>query len=149
MISKARFCKLKRGDVILWNGNPRYILQGPGDSDTKPTDPTCHMYVHFPIRRRSWTGRAYTIYGYHDCKHAMVIPRRRFSPQAICVAEKEQLGALGFDWLAELEREVREHDDLIRRARLAGLNEWADRLASERSFRAAKAQLKRNLKKSS
>lgn len=55
MISKRRYCKIKRGDVVLWNGKPRYVLRGPGDSGAKPDD-SSRLYVTFPIRRRSWTG---------------------------------------------------------------------------------------------
>lgn len=60
-------------------------------------------------------GRASTVYGWTDCKHQLTIPRRRLTPQAICAAEKSHLASIGFNWLAELKREVAEHERFIER----------------------------------
>jgi len=141
VITKARYCQIKRGDVVLWNGRPRYVMEGPGDNNAKPTDHSSLLYVRFPIRRRSWTSRAHTLYGWNDAKHALTIPRRKLSASAICSAEKSHLAAIGFDWLAELRREVEEGEALAVRMKRIGYESKPNR-----AFRIARAQLRRNTK---
>lgn len=99
-LSRKAFMNLKRGDIVLFNGKPRVVQQGPSDYDGK--------YVTFSIRRRSWTGRAYTVYLHTDIKKICSLPRKKFNLIAMCNAEKEHLASIGFDWIKELRRELSE-----------------------------------------
>lgn len=142
MISKTRYCKIGSGDVVLWNGSPRYVLSGPADNGARPDSHGSLLYVKFPIHRRSWTGRAATLYGWSDAKHALTIPRRKLSPVSICAAEKSTLESMGFNWKAELAREVREHEALA--SRIATRDPaLAAAMRRETGYRKAKARLAR------
>ena len=119
MISKLEFAKIKRGDVVLFNGTPRVVQEGPSDrqetlSRLASDDPESalnewgfRMRITFSIRKRSWTGRAKTTYLYNDLKRVIQIaPKLRLLE--ICKAEKDHLASIGFDWIKELRREVNE-----------------------------------------
>ena len=108
MLTKAQFQSLKVGDVLLMHGKPRTVRYvrwlktawgGRGS-------------IAFSILRRSWTGRIYTIYGYHDIKHCCSLPRKDRDRSELCKAEEAALCASGFDVLGQIEREIAEDERL-------------------------------------
>ena len=115
MISRLRFAKLKRGDVIVFNGTPRIVQEGPSDDPEVMKAvrggkvnqlPGHKLYVRFSIRRRSWTNRAHTMYSWNDIKRNSYIPREKMSLRNLCEGEKDHLSSIGFDWKRELGREI-------------------------------------------
>ena len=101
MISRESFMALKAGDVVLFNGTPRTVIEGPGDPGK------VHRAVTFAIRNRSWTGRAITVYLFSDARFRL---RKlgRTTRNLIMKSEFIRLLKIGFDPEAELKREVEE-----------------------------------------
>ena len=121
MISKERFCKLKAGDIVLFNGSPRTVRE----LHICETSWGKRASITFAIKRRSWTNRIYTVYGYNDVKHALSLPRKKRNRREICQAEQDLLSASGFDVRREVAREARELEELERRTG----REYADKRA--------------------
>ena len=113
MISKSAFRKLKRGDVVLFNGRPRTVQEGPGDKAYFGGD-----FIVFPILRRSWTGRATTTYNYHAVKDMIKLPPVKLSFTKICNLEKESLTRRGWNWHNEMWKEIKEAEEWYERSGL-------------------------------
>ena len=109
MLTPAQFDKLRVGDVVLYNGRPRTVRML---SRKKTRWGLIRRLIGFSILRRSWTGRIYTLYGYHDVKHALSLPRKERDRREVCRAEEDALLASGFDVAAQVDRELREHERL-------------------------------------
>lgn len=101
---------LKGGDIILITRRTRSYLRtvvtGPGDE----TDPPRNRCVVVPIRKRSWTGRIYTLLDVHFLRH--------FASKTGIVAKKlmggDELSLLidsGFNVSKQILREIREKRD--------------------------------------
>lgn len=99
-----QFMKLKAGDVVLWRTpkggvHMRTILKGPVDEGG--------AHILLPIRRRSWTRRVVTCYGWNDVKH--IITKVTGHISTICLqGEYQRLHDIGFDPRREFVREVKE-----------------------------------------
>ena len=103
VISKSDFLKLKHGDVLLWKHGSsviyRTVIDGPADSGGGSR-------VYFAIRRRSWTGRAKTCYGWNDIKHRITLVKK--TTLVMLKEECEHLKDIGFNARKELVRELKE-----------------------------------------
>jgi hypothetical protein len=91
MMSKLEFSSLNPGDLLCWRGlYLRTVI-----SNSHPPDGRTGS-VTLTIRRRSWTNRASTAYGYHDIKHnAFPIGKRT---KKLCLpSEAHRLAYIGFD----------------------------------------------------
>lgn len=131
-----RFRELKHGAVLQTGcGALRLVVMGPGDARREiSTVPTSKAYVTLPIRRRSWTGRAWTLMNFYDLtcgtyakpNPTRIIPVR--SARELCRVERDLLRAIGFDWVAQWRRELAEA------ARFGyiptGVREWLDRFVT-------------------
>ena len=121
-ISWEVFRRIQHGDVLVtgWDtqraGTYRLVLTGPGDYDAEfritPDSPTSKAYVQVPIHARSWTGRAHTLMNFYDLTHGygpsyVIRPGRA---RWLCELERSTLTRLGFDWVAELVREIADVD---------------------------------------
>jgi len=118
MISKNEFSKLKRGDVVLFNGKPRTVQQGPADKALTVYGERRGLAITFSIMRRSWTNRAYTVYHYNDVKDKISLPNKKVNFAKICSLEKETLKSIGFNWHNEMWREIKEEEDFYDRCNL-------------------------------
>lgn len=114
MISRLQFSRLKHGDVLLWGRWPacifRTVVEGPVDiAKSRNGNPLDHMHVIFAIRKRSWTNRAKTSYGWNDIKRIVrLVKRGRRSATAISREEYDRLKRLRFNPEKEYRREIRE-----------------------------------------
>lgn len=109
LITEAQFALLRHGDIVKYGRkNPvlRTVLYGPADDarDSK------HPAVAFPIRRRSWTGRVTTTYGYNDIKHLIAPTGLRLTGLAASAEEMERLYLLGFGVAKGMAREFYEQN---------------------------------------
>ncbi len=109
-LSYADALKLGAGDVLIVRGIARLIISGPRDNPPR-RKPECHdrnpaIYFTFPIHRRSWTGRAYTLYLWNDLKWFARIPERPLPASTFAAVEREWLESQGFNVNAEIKREV-------------------------------------------
>ncbi len=105
MISKSDFNNLRHGDVVLWrNGSSavyRTVIDGPADKDEREGNA-----VTLAIRRRSWTGRAYTVYGWNDIKHRIKLIKK--TSLVMLAEERDRLKDIGFNVRRELARTLKE-----------------------------------------
>lgn len=105
-MTKEQFKTLRNGDVILWKkGAARYfrtIVTGPADRDDN------YPCVTLPIRKRSWTGRPYTIYGWNDIKDRIEYTGKRYTELLLNPEELERLVCAGFKVSKCLKRELKE-----------------------------------------
>lgn len=99
-ISRAEFCSLRSGDLVVWRGKYfRTVTKGPADG------PQHHPTVEFPIRRRSWRKRIDTTYCYNDLK-CVIAPANRRTRGLMLPSEWKTLEVAGFDVRKELKREL-------------------------------------------
>lgn len=115
MIAREEFLRLKQGDVLLIRTKKgrmytRTILQGPADK----ADPPHGDAVHLPKLCRSWTGRAYTVYFWHELKERATVTGLK-SKHLINTFEHERLLNQGLNPRRELVREIQEQADTARR----------------------------------
>lgn len=112
MMSKRQMSRLRHGDVVLWGRWPnltfRTVIEGPADiARMRGGDPMDHLHVVFAIRRRSWTGRAKTGYGWNDVKHLIRATKKR-RRTVMSAEELERLKKIRFNPKKEYAREIRE-----------------------------------------
>jgi hypothetical protein len=121
VISLKQFCALKHGDVVWWGtrarGMLRTVLFGPADGGRGVcvVNPG-RRHIGFAIRRRSWTGRATTTYGFNDVRY-VISPTKRRSKTVISGMEAQHLRDRGFDVREQYARELRETNAMNKRMR--------------------------------
>lgn len=111
-MSKLQFSRLRHGDVLLWGRWPnvikRTVIEGPVDiAKSRGEAPIDNLHVVFAIRKRSWTKRARTSYGWNDVKHKVRATGKR-RRTVISVDEMDRLKRIKFDPQKEYRREIRE-----------------------------------------
>lgn len=117
MITKSQFASLRGGDLILWNGKYlRTILSGPADKGHNGKSESKCLSIDLPIRHRSWTNRAVTVYNWNDLKHKIHKVSKRVRG-LLLKSEVEVLKAARFDVRKELNRQIHEEEELCKRRR--------------------------------
>jgi hypothetical protein len=97
-MSFETFCKLKRGDVVLFNGTPRVVQSGPLDDPRQRQPHERGRYVEFVKMRNSiHRENPLAVYLYNDVKHHLYAEPVEMSSRRLFHHEKERLRALGFD----------------------------------------------------
>jgi len=120
-LTLERFLTVRHGDILTRDrgADPRLVLVGPGDGDpdaTERPESASRQHVWFPIRRRSWTGRAKTLVNFADLKRrGYTRVWRPKTARDICGIERDLLAQMGFDWVAQLRREIREWREYCKR----------------------------------
>lgn len=114
MISLKQFCRLKHGDRVWWGtrerGYLRTILYGPADGASvgHRVEPG-RRHIGFPIRHRSWTGRAVTSYGFNDVKR-LISPAKSRIKTVLSEEEAQHLRDHRFNVREQYARELRERN---------------------------------------
>jgi len=110
MIRKRRWLKIKRGDLVLWNGRPRIVLWGPADdlrcgkmtwTQAFVGNKWCHVVFAYK-NRSSYTGTsAYgfcTLYDWTQCKRQLTIPEDgEFDYASVKAEEQARLKRFGLN----------------------------------------------------
>ena len=96
MMPYEQFVKLKRGDVVLYNGTPRVVQDGPSD-DSRPRHPRSRKgSVQFvKMRNSQCLENPTTCYLWNDIKHHLFAEPVHMSSRRVFHHEKERLKVLG------------------------------------------------------
>lgn len=135
MLTKKQFKSLKVGDVVLFRGNPRTVR----NVSWLNTRGGGRGAITFSIRRRSWTGRIFTVYGYNDVKHFISLPRKHRGQSEVCRIEESLLIDNGFNVVREIKRELAEDD---RCSRLGFARNRSATALLRKSYRKLKRRIK-------
>lgn len=114
---------LGAGDILLFRETPRLILEGPKDvPPPRIKIAGKHPAIHFvfSIHKRSWTGRANTVYLWNDIKRIARVPPKPLDASQIGPLERQKLIDMGFDPDREYRREKAEYDAYCNRVRARG-----------------------------
>jgi hypothetical protein len=110
MMTVEEYKNLKAGDLLVWRGAYlRTVIEPPEGRSGNPLG-----NITLSIRRRSWTNRATTIYGYHDLKW-VAFPAGKKIRSLMLGSELEVLKSLNFDVRKEIKREFTEEIDRKKR----------------------------------
>jgi len=121
LISIPEWQSLGAGDVIDVGGTLRIVLDGPNGETPRQRrgrgvragcvwgGQASQYSILLSIRRRSWTGRAYTVYGYNDLRtRASIVKVSRYVYAGLMDLEAAILAEQGIDLRRELLRYRRE-----------------------------------------
>lgn len=116
MISFRSFCGLKRGDVVLWHGEPRVVQWGPAN-DGPPPKRRGHAHIQFcRWATTHWPSNASPVahYCYNDVKDKIGLPKKRRRVRALFEDEKDWLRSLGYN-LRDAAAVVKRHERMAKR----------------------------------